>query len=60
MEPKPDPQTLKFIAAAKAAGLTDYEVVKRGRELRLVVRGQDDHEADDLQARMDRAVANGV
>jgi len=55
---KPDAQMLRMIETAKAAGLRNYRVTKRGREFSLEVQ-ETDPEADDTAARIERMAADG-
>ncbi|WP_306253886.1 hypothetical protein [Parvularcula sp. IMCC14364] len=55
---KPDLQIQRAIAAARAEGLTEYKVGKRGKEVYVLV-GSLDSGADDIQAKIESMVDDG-
>lgn len=58
--PKPDPQALRLIAAAKVAGLGAFKITRRGREVSLEVAVHvSDPLTDDVALRIERMVADG-
>ncbi len=56
--PKPDPQMLRMIASAKAAGLENFKVSKLGKKYEIEVFSEK-HANDDIQDRIERMKAGG-
>ncbi len=57
-EYKPDPQALRMIAAAKAAGCEHFKVSKLGKKYEVEV-FPEKHANDDIQDRIERMKAGG-
>lgn len=55
---QPDPQILRMISTARAAGLGIARLIKRGREVTLEFKDADEREADDIDARIARMASH--